>query len=245
MSLTGKVAIVTGGASGIGRASALLLGAHGATVVVADRDAAGAAAAAAAIVDGGGGAIAIAGDIGASADARGLVERTVAEYGQLDVLVHSAGICPRHPFLQMTDEDWREVQRVNLDGTFYVTQATARAMVARGAGTIVLITSDRGVYGSIDYAHYAAAKGGTIALTRSLALTLGKHGVTVNGINPGLTDTPLGRAANPQWASKMEIDVLGRCSLPEEIAEMVLFLAGTAGRFMTGQILSTRMRFGQ
>jgi NAD(P)-dependent dehydrogenase (short-subunit alcohol dehydrogenase family) len=83
---------------------------------------------------------------------------------------------------------------------------------------MILITSDRGVHGSIDYAHYAASKGGMIALTKSLAL--GKYGVTVNAVNPGLTDTPLGRAANPQWQEKMAIDVLGKVSEPDQIAQM-------------------------
>jgi len=98
--------------------------------------------------------------------------------------------------------------------------------------------------GSVDYAHYAASKGGMIALTKSLALAMGKYGVTVNGINPGLTDTPLARAANPQWEEKTALDVLGTYSRPEEIAETILFLAGTAGAFMTGQIVAVRMRHG-
>ena len=139
----------------------------------------------------------------------------------------------------MSDEDWRDVLRVNLDGTFYVTRDVGRVMAAQRAGTMILMTSDRGLYGSIDYAHYAASKGGMIALMKSLALTMGKHGVTVNGVNPGLTDTPLARAANPQWEEKTALDVLGKHSQPEEIAEIVLFLAGTAGAFMTGQTVTT------
>jgi NAD(P)-dependent dehydrogenase (short-subunit alcohol dehydrogenase family) len=109
---------------------------------------------------------------------------------------------------------------------------------------MILVTSDRGVHGSVDYAHYAASKGGMIALTKSLALTMGKYGVTVNALNPGMTDTPLARAAVTQWEEKMALDVLGKYSEPEEIAEMVLFLAGTAGSFMTGQVVGTRMRYG-
>ena len=125
-----------------------------------------------------------------------------------------------------------------------MTQAVAKVMVPAKRGTLILLTSDRGVHGSIDYAHYAASKGGQIALAKSLALVLGKHGITVNAINPGLTDTPLGRKANPVWEDKLKVDVLGKTSQPEEIAEIVLFLAGTAGAFMTGQIVSTRMRLG-
>ena len=108
--------------------------------------------------------------------------RTAVErLGRIDALVHAAGVCPRCPLLDMTDDEWRDVLRINLDGTFYVTRDVARVMAAQRGGTMILLTSDRGVHGSIDYAHHAAAKGGMIALTKSLALTLGKHGVTVNG----------------------------------------------------------------
>jgi 3-oxoacyl-[acyl-carrier protein] reductase len=244
VSVEGKVAIVTGGASGMGRASALLLARNGAKLVVADRDAAGARSAAAEIVAAGGSAIDVAGDIGDSGDVASLVSRTLQQHGRIDVLFHAAGICPRVPFLEMTDAQWRDVLRVNLDGTFFITRDVGRVMAAQNAGTMILVASDRGVHGSIDYAHYAASKGGMLALTKSLALTLGKHHVTVNAINPGITDTPLARAAVVQWEQKMALDVLGTYSTPEQIAGMVLFLAGTAGAFMTGQVLGTRMRYG-
>jgi 3-oxoacyl-[acyl-carrier protein] reductase len=244
MSVKGKVVLATGAASGMGRASAILLGAEGASVVVADWDQAGAESAASEIVAAGGRAIAVACDVGDSAAVTSLVSRTLAEYGRIDVLMHAAGICPRSPLLEMSDEDWHAVLRVNLDGTFFVTREVGRVMAAQKSGTMILVTSDRGVHGSVDYAHYAASKGGMIALTKSLALTLGKYGVTVNGLNPGITDTPLARAAVVQWKEKMALDVLGSYSKPEEIAQTVLFLAGTAGSFMTGQIVSVRMRYG-
>jgi NAD(P)-dependent dehydrogenase (short-subunit alcohol dehydrogenase family) len=244
MSVSGSVAIVTGGASGVGRASALLLSANGAKVVVADRDADNARKVKDEIAAGGGSAIAVPVDVGSSAEVAGLVSRTQGEYGRVDILLHAAGICPRKPFMEMTDEDWRDVLRVNLDGTFYITRDVGRVMAAQRSGTMILVTSDRGIHGSVDYAHYAASKGGMIALTKSVALTMGKYGVTVNALNPGMTDTPLARAAVTQWKEKMALDVLGKYSEPEEIAEMVLFLAGTAGSFMTGQIVGTRMRYG-
>lgn len=225
-SVQGKVAIVTGSASGIGQASAQLLAAQGARVVAADLHGEPKT------------------DVGDPGDVRRLIERSLAQHGRIDILVHAAGICPRKPILEMSDEDWREVLRVNLDGTFYVTREVARVMAKQRSGTMILITSDRGVHGSIDYAHYAASKGGMLALAKSLALTLGKYGVTVNSINPGLTDTPLARTANPQWQDKLNLDVLGKASEPEEIAELVLFLAATGGGFMTGQVVSARMRYG-
>ena len=244
MSVSGKAVVVTGGASGMGRAAALLLATRGARIVVAERDAAGARSARDAIVAQGGQAIDVATDVGDPAQVAALVGRSVEAFGRIDVLVHGAGVCPRKPLLEMTDEDWREVLRINLDGTFYVTRDTARVMAAQKAGTMILVTSDRGVYGSIDYAHYAASKGGMIALAKSLALSLGRYGVTVNALNPGLTDTPLARAAVTQWDEKTRLDVLGSYSRPEEIAETVLFLAGTAATYMTGQIIGTRMRHG-
>ena len=244
MSVRDKAVLVTGAASGIGRASALMLARHGARVLAVDRDRAGAERVAEEVARDGGTAFAVEVDVGDSAAVARLVRQAVERLGRIDALVHAAGVCPRCPVLEMTDEQWREVLRINLDGTFYVTRDVARVMIAQRSGTMVLLTSDRGVYGSIDYAHYAAAKGGMIALARSLAMTLGQHGITVNGINPGMTDTPMGRAAVKQWEEKTRMDVLGRYSLPEQIAETVLFLAGTAGDYMTGQIIGTRLRHG-
>ncbi len=241
MSVEGKVVIVTGGASGIGKAGAELLASKGATIVVADRNEAAAKAAAKSI---GQMATAFGVDVGNGPAVRNLVDDVVARYGRVDGLVHSAGVCPRKPFLEMTDADWHDTMSINLDGSFFVTQAVARQMVKQKGGTMVLITSDRGIYGSIDYCHYAATKGGAIALVKSLAQILGGHGITINGINPGLTDTPLGRASNVDWEAKMQRDVLGTVSKPEEIAEIILFLTGTAGKFMTGQIVGNRMRHG-
>ncbi len=244
MTLGGKVAVITGAGSGIGKASAIALANNGARVIATDIDAASARSVCELIRAGGGEASDFTLDVADSHAVTQLCTKVQHAFGRIDVLVHSAGICPRKPFLEMSDSDWRAVLGVNLDGTFFVTREVAKVMAAQRSGTMILITSDRGVHGSIDYAHYAAAKGGMIALTKSLALTLGKYGVTVNGVNPGLTDTPLGRAANPQWEDKKSIDVLGNVSEPDEIAQIVSFLAGAAGAFMTGQIVSTRMRYG-
>lgn len=245
MSMRDKIVLVTGAASGIGRASALLLASKGARIAAADRNLSEAEAVCAEIERRNGSAQALEVDVGDPAQVKNLVDSVVQQFERIDVLVHSAGVCPRCPVLDMSDEAWRDVLRVNLDGTFYVARDVARVMTQQRAGTIILLTSDRGVYGSVDYAHYAAAKGGTIALVKSLAMSLGQFNVTVNGINPGLTDTPMGRAAVAhQWDQKAKMDVLGRYSRPEEIAETVLFLAEKAGAFMTGQIVSVRLRHG-
>jgi NAD(P)-dependent dehydrogenase (short-subunit alcohol dehydrogenase family) len=244
MSIAGKVVIMTGGASGIGRAAALLLAQRGATLVIADRDDAAAEAVATTITGAGGEAVAMKVDIADSASVDALVAACLDRWGHVDVLVHCAGICPRAPVLDMSDEEWHRVLRINLDGTFFVTRAVGRAMRAQKSGTMILLTSDRGQNGAADYAHYAASKGGMIALAKSLAIALGPYGVTVNSLNPGMTDTPLARGAIPDasWASKQRVDVLGTHSEPAQVAEIILFLAGTAGDFMTGQIVATRMR---
>jgi len=238
-------ALVTGAASGIGAACALLLAQEGFRVAVADRDAAGAGAVTRQIQSAGGTALAIAVDVADSSACDRMVDAVVAAWGRLDVLVHAAGICPRQPLLEMTDEEWRGVLSVNLDGSFYTTRAAARVMRGQRSGTMVMLTSDRGTYGSADYAHYAASKGGMMALTKSLAIALGPHNVTVNGLNPGFTDTPLARAAftDADWVKRHASDPLGRHSEPGEIAQTVLFLARTGGKYMTGQIVTTRMRY--
>jgi NAD(P)-dependent dehydrogenase (short-subunit alcohol dehydrogenase family) len=237
--LRDKVALITGGASGIGAASARLLAKHGAKLVVADVNGDGAGSVAREI-----GGVACAVDVGDSAQVAAMVARTMEAHGRIDVLLHAAGIFPRNPYFEMSDAAWRHVLRVNLDGTFYVTRDVGRVMKAQRSGTMILMTSDRGIHGSADFAHYAAAKGGMLALVKSLALALGKDQVTVNGINPGMTDTPLARGGNPNWKEKEALDVLGSSSQPEEIAQIVLFLAQTAAPFMTGQIVSTRLRHG-
>jgi NAD(P)-dependent dehydrogenase (short-subunit alcohol dehydrogenase family) len=231
--------LITGGASGIGAASARLLAKHGAKVVVADVNGDGAAELAREV-----GGLACSVDVGDSAQVAAMVQRTMSAHGRIDVLLHAAGIFPKNPYFEMSDAAWRDVLRVNLDGTFYVTRDVGRVMKAQRSGTMILMTSDRGIHGSADFAHYAASKGGMLALVKSLALALGKDRVTVNGINPGMTDTPLARGGNPNWQEKEALDVLGSSSRPEEIAQIVLFLAQTASPFMTGQVVSTRMRYG-
>jgi len=125
-----------------------------------------------------------------------------------------------------------------------VTRAAARAMIPAGGGTMILIASDRGLLGAVNRSAYAASKGGVIAYFKSLAIELAPHGITVNALNPGTTDTPLVRAGMPAdlWASRLKTDPLGKMSQPEDIAETVLFLAGAGGRYMTGQLVTTRMR---
>jgi NAD(P)-dependent dehydrogenase (short-subunit alcohol dehydrogenase family) len=246
MPVKDKVIVVTGAASGIGRAACVLFANHRAKIVAADIDTVGIHALVADIKICGGIADAYTFDASDAANCETLVRHTLEIFGRIDVLIHAAGICLPKPILELTNEEWRQTLRTNLDGTFYLTRDVGNVMAAQRNGTMVLLTSDRGNFGSIDYAHYAASKGGMIALTKSLALALGKFNVTVNGLNPGMTDTPLARGANPNnWESKVSVDVLGKASMPEEIAQTLLFLSGPGGQYTTGQIIGTRIRHGQ
>lgn len=246
MTIRNKSILITGAASGIGKACAELFAREGARLVLADRNDAALQTLSASLRSQAPSVHSLAFDVGDSSQCKALVDLTVAQHGRIDVLIHAAGICLACPLLEMSDDQWRETLRINLDGSFFITREVAKAMVQQKSGTMVLLTSDRGLYGSQTYAHYAASKGGMIALTKSLALSLGKYGVTVNGLNPGMTDTPLARDANPHlWDEKIALDVLGTANLPEQAAQTLLFLAGVGGSFTTGQILGTRLRHGQ
>jgi NAD(P)-dependent dehydrogenase (short-subunit alcohol dehydrogenase family) len=244
--LAGQVALVTGAGSGIGRASARALAREGARVVVADARADTLATIHDEIRAAGGEALAVPTDVSDPAAVEALVAAGLAAFGQIHILLNCAGISMRRPVLEMTDAEWHRVLGVNLHGTFYCCRAAGRHMAERGYGRIINLASDRATFGLVNGAHYATSKGGVIALTKSLALELGRSGVTVNAINPGTTDTPLARGtlSDEEWQSRGRQDPLGRFSTPEDIAQLVLFLAGTGGAFMTGQVVTVRMRFG-
>jgi NAD(P)-dependent dehydrogenase (short-subunit alcohol dehydrogenase family) len=246
LSIVDKVILITGAASGIGQAASQLFAENGAKLMISDQNIEGLRTQHLKLM---GNTTEISSkvcNVSNSSEVHELVEETVRLYSRIDVLIHAAGICKVSPFLEMTDEQWLETININLSGSFYITRDTGRIMAKQKSGTMVLMTSDRGVYGSADYAHYAASKGGMIALVKSLALQMGKHHVSVNGLNPGMTDTPLARGANPSnWDAKLALDVLGKATMPEEAAKILLYLAGEASAFTTGQIIGTRIRYGQ
>ncbi len=246
MTVQNKIAVIAGAGRGIGRASAELLARNGAKVVLTDLNFDGVEDGAAAINESGGTAIAHRLDISNNQSCEEAIEFVTEQWGQVDILVNCAGIAPRKHVIEMSDEEWHQVVAVNLHGTFYITRAAARVMVKQQSGAIVLFASDRGIFGLSGGSHYSASKAGVIAYTKSLALELGSKNITVNAINPGTTDTPLARGTltNEEWEKRWSQDPLGRLSLPEDIAETVLFLSGPASKFMTGQLITTRMRFG-
>ena len=245
--LSGRVALVTGGASGMGRACATLLARNGAAVAIGDRNLPGADHVRDEILAGGHEALALHVEVASSESVQEMVDRAIERFGKIDILVHCAGgSLGRKDVVDLTDDEWHAVIRVNLDGTMFVTRAVARTMIPRRAGTMVLIASDRGLLGDKSRSAYAASKGGVIAYAKSLALELGTYEITVNALNPGTTDTRTVRTgmSSELREQRLKMDPLGKMSEPKDIAEMVLFLGGPAARFMTGQLVTTRMRFG-
>jgi|DewCreStandDraft_1066081.scaffolds.fasta_scaffold01542_9 3-oxoacyl-[acyl-carrier protein] reductase len=245
MRLQDKVAIVTGGGSGIGQATSLRFAAEGARVVVADINFAAASAVADAARAAGGQAIPMEVNVADRASVEGLVERALAEYGRLDILINNAGINRDALFVRvkdgeikrMSDEQWDAVIAVNLKGTFLCSQAAAVPMIRQNYGRIVN-TSSIAALGNIGQANYSASKAGVIGLTRTLALELARYNITVNCVAPGATRTPMtaGIPDNLREALIQKIP-LRRMAEPEEIAGLHLFLASDEAAYITGQVI--------
>lgn len=240
-SLAGRVAIVTGGTSGIGLALAAGLARYGARIVIAGSSGEKCAAAVQELQGQGITVLGIPTDVAAPAAVQALVEHTVAEWGQIDILVNSAGVSQGVPALEMTPEEWRRVVAVDLDGAFYCCQAAGRVMAHQGKGAIINITSLSGLLGYADQAAYCAAKGGLTMLTRALAVEWSRLGIRVNAIAPTWFYTPLSAQIldDPaQLRQKLQSIPLGRVGQGDDIVGAAVFLASDAASYVTGQILS-------
>jgi len=240
MLLNDKVALVTGAGTGIGEAIARRFAAEGARVYLFDRDADGNRRVAESIGAAGGWAEAVAGDVTRAADLAALVETARSRFGRIDILVNNAGIFPRQRFLEITDEQWDEMQNVNLKSTFRASQLALKVMSEAGSGKIVNISSVTFFLGVANLAHYTASKGGVIGLTRSLARAAGPFHVHVNCITPGFVQTESEvRFVNEEETRKMVGEqCLERRITPLDVARVCLFLACELSDGMTGQCLN-------
>lgn len=261
MKLKDKVAVVTGGGSGIGEAICSAFGDEGALVVVMDVD----SEAAQRVAGGLNGGAALQADVSNSDSVDDAFRKASEQLGPVDILVNNAGvgdpdlvhkILPRIETqlaeaatgaistglgvtVEMSDEEWRRMLSVHLDGTFYCTRAALETMVPRGAGAIINIASICGLEGCEGYPHYSAAKGGILAFTRSVAREVIRHGIRVNAIAPGYIDTPMADPLSPTVRAVIGVQCpLGRWGRPEEIAPAAVFLASEDSSFVVGATLN-------
>jgi 3-oxoacyl-[acyl-carrier protein] reductase len=236
MDLSSKVAIITGGARGIGREIALRLAEAGATVVVSD--VADAEPAAEEIRKMGHQSLAVAADVTSTSDVAGMVEKVTAEYGRIDILVNNAGIARDQLLMRMSDEDWEVVLNVNLKSVFLCTRAVLRQMVKQRWGRIVSISSIVGIVGNPGQANYSSSKAGIIGFTKTIAREVGSRGITVNAIAPGFIVSKMTEQLSEEQKSEMLKRIpLGFLGTPRDVAEAVAFLSSEEARYITGQVL--------
>ena len=238
--LDGKVAVITGGGNGIGRAMALSFASQGARVVIADLDQVGANKVTAEIEAAGGSALAVDVDIVNSLQVEAMWQKTLNWGGRVDVLVNNAAIGHNQPFLSISLQDWNRLLEVVLTGTFICAQQGARIMAQQKAGSIINIASISGQRGAQGRAAYGVAKAGVIQLTLAMAVELAELGIRVNAISPGPVDTLQSRAAHTQatreaYLSRIPLARYGTC---EEIAAAALFLASDQSSFVHGHVLN-------
>lgn len=251
MRLEGKVAIVTGGAQGMGRAICLRYAQEGASVVVADRNLEGADGVAREIAAAGGEAAAVEVDVREPARAEAMVDLAVARFGGLDILVNNAGAGKIIPFLDTTEADWNFMFDVNCKGLLWCSQAAARRMISQDrGGKIVNLASQAGRRGEALVLAYCASKACVISMTQSMALALAPHRINVNAIAPGIVDTPFWDEVDRQFAALLDMEIgepkrtfvksipLGRIEQPDDVTGAAVFLASADADYMTQQTIN-------
>ncbi|HEX6611249.1 MAG TPA: SDR family NAD(P)-dependent oxidoreductase [Hyphomicrobiaceae bacterium] len=248
MNLTGQVVLVTGAGQGIGKACALAMAKAGADVATVDINGESVKETADAIIGLGRRSLALRADLGSVADIDRMIGETIAAFGRIDTLVNNAGVTRRADIMDLTEEDWDRTHRVNAKGVFFCLQRAARDMIPRRSGRIINIASIAGKgYAGTSNAIYAASKGAVISLTKTAAQQLGPYNINVNAVCPGIVRTAMwreinrvlaekeGRSPEEVEAGKLETVPIRRANEPEDIADMVVFLASPASRNVTGQ----------
>src|SRR5271156_6563365 len=244
MQLSGKVALITGGASGIGRATALLFAREGAAIALADLNADAGQRVADEIAHSGGRAFFESVDVTRAADCQRVVERPLREYAKIDILFNNVGIIRRATVLDLSEHDWDRVMAVNVKSIYLLSREAIPHMQKAGGGTIINTASGWGLAGGAKAAVYCASKGAVVLLTKAMAIDHGPQNIRVNCICPGDTDTGMLRdeaeqlgVENSQFLSEAAKRPLGRAGRPEEIAQAALYLASDASSFVTGTAL--------
>lgn len=238
--LDGRVALVTGGGRGIGRAIALALAHAGADVAISGRTISQLQSTAEEISGLGRKSLAITADVSKLQDIENMVRTVVNEFGRLDILVNNAGINKRVPSLEVTEELWDSIVDTNLKGTFFCCQAAGRVMLKQGKGKIINICSLTSQIGMTTIAPYGATKSGILGLTRSLAAEWARHGINVNAIGPGYHETDLTRPLleNKAWMEKLLPRIpIGRVGTTEDLMGVAVFLASDASNYISGEII--------